>query len=87
VLIAYKDVEHMEFTADCETIPIYMKLISGEFCSDASWDRTYVHALTKHFITAFLRSELIGDQEAAAALSPEKADFVGVDYKAEGFGE
>lgn len=87
VLIAYKHVEHMEFTADCETIPVYMKFFSGEFCSDASWDRTYVHALTKHFTTAFLLSELTGDPEAAVALSPEKVDFVGVDYDAMGFGE
>jgi predicted dienelactone hydrolase len=87
VLIAYQDVEHMEFTADCETIPVYMKLFSGEFCSDASFDRVYIHALTKHFTTAFLLSELGGDLEAAEALSPQKVDFVGVEYAAQGFGE
>ena len=86
-LIAYEDVEHMEFTADCETIPVYMKFFSGEFCSDASWDRTYVHALTKHFTAAFLLSELTGDPDAAVALSPKKVDFVGVEYEAQGFGE
>lgn len=86
-LIAFRDVEHMEFTAKCETIPVYMKLFSGEFCSDASWDRTYVHALTKHFTTAFLLSELIENPEATATLSPENVNFVGVYYEAQGFGE
>ena len=85
VMIALQDVEHMEFTAECELIPFYLKLLSGEFCADGSLDRAYIHALTKHFTTAFLLLELIEDQNAAAVLSPEKVDFIGVDYQAQGF--
>ena len=75
------DAEHMIFTGPCEKIPWYMKIFSGEFCADQSWDRTYAHGLIKHFTTAFLLAELKHDGDAAAILAQDDIDFQGVDYQ------
>ena len=87
VRIALNDAEHMIFTGPCEKIPWYLRIFSGEFCSDPSWDRTYAHRLIKHFATAFLLAELKHNPDAAAVLVQDDIDFQGVDYKAGGFKE
>ena len=83
IKIALNGAEHMIFTAPCEKIPWYLKMFSGEFCADQSWDRTYAHALVKHFTAAFLLAELKHDAEAAAVLVQDKIDLPGVDYQSE----
>lgn len=85
VEITLNEAEHMIFTACCESTPFYMKLLSGEFCSDTVWDRSTAHALVKHFTTAFLLAELEQDPQAAAALAPEPVDFPDVSYQAQGY--
>lgn len=83
ILVALDDAEHMIFTGPCENIPWHMKIISGEFCSDTSWDRTYAHELIKHFTTAFLLAELKHDADAAADLAKDEINFQGVNYQIE----
>ena len=85
VRIALDGAEHMIFTGPCEAAPLYLKIISGEFCTDTSWNRTRAHELTKHFTTAFLLAELKHDSNAAAALGPGNVDFVDVIYEVEGY--
>ncbi len=75
----------MIFTARCESSPFYMKILSGEFCADLVWDRSYAHELVKHFTTAFLLAELGHDPQAAAALAPQLVDFSDVGYQAQGY--
>ena len=81
IKIALNGAEHMIFTGPCEQIPWHLKIFSGEFCADQSWDRTYAHRLIQHFTTAFLLSELKHDADAAAVLVQDKIDFQGIDYQ------
>lgn len=83
--IALTNAEHMIFTGPCENITWYLKFFSGEFCSDAGWDRYYAHALVNHFTTAFLLAELRQDTDAAAALTPEAVQVPDVTYDAQGY--
>jgi predicted dienelactone hydrolase len=83
--IALEDAEHMIFTASCDDIRWYLKFLSGEFCKDITWDRNYAHALTKHFTTAFLLSELKQDQNAELALNSENVNLADVTYKTNGY--
>lgn len=85
VMIGFIGAGHMIFTGLCEQIPWYLKLISGQFCTDPSWDRAYAHELTKHFVTAFLLAELKEDREAAAALARDHVEISGIDYEVVGY--
>jgi predicted dienelactone hydrolase len=79
--IALTGAEHMIFTGPCEKIPWYIKIFTGEFCSDQSWNRNYAHGLIKHFTTAFLLAELKHDSDAASVLAQDDINFQGVDYQ------
>lgn len=80
IRIALEDAEHMIFTGPCEKTPWHLKTISGEFCSDKTWDRTYAHELVKHFATTFLLSELKKDDTAAAALKQDEFNLHNIDH-------
>jgi predicted dienelactone hydrolase len=84
-LVALDGAEHMIFTGPCNEIPWYLGSFSGEFCSDATWDRTYGQALTKHFSTAFLLAELKQDDFAGKALSQDNVSFSDVGYNETGY--
>jgi predicted dienelactone hydrolase len=85
VRIALVDAEHMIFTGPCEAMPLLLRFLSGEFCSDPGWDRNYAHDLIKYFTTAFLLAELKQEADAAAALTPDAVDFAGMTYEAQGY--
>lgn len=85
VRIALEGAEHMIFTGPCEAVPLLLRFISGEFCSDPGWDRYYAHDLVKHFTAAFLLVELKQDADAAAALVPDAVEFPDVNYEAQGY--
>ena len=84
-LLALTDAEHMIFTNTCESIRWYARLLVGEFCADANWNRSLAHDLVAHFTTAFLLTELTQDAAAAAALAPDAAAFPQTTYKAQGY--
>lgn len=84
-LLGFIDAEHMIFTGPCEHIPVYLRIFSGEFCSDRYWDRTHAHELTKHFVTAFLLAELKDDAGAAGELAKDYSDLTGIDYEVVGY--
>lgn len=56
-----------------------------EFCMDAVWDMPRVYDLTNHLGTAFLMTELYGDEDAASVLTPEAVQFPGIAYETTGF--
>lgn len=85
VLIGLIGAGHMIFTGPCEQVPWHLKLFSGEFCADQSWDRTYAHELIEHFVTAFLLAELQDDPDAAAALRWGDPGFPGINYQVVGY--
>lgn len=85
IRIALNNAEHMIFTGPCESIPLYLKFFSGEFCADPDWDRLYAHDLTNHFTTAFLLSELKQHTAAATVLAPEGIHFPDITYDALGY--
>jgi predicted dienelactone hydrolase len=77
--------EHMIFTGPCESIRWYLRPLAGEFCSDPGWERSYAHQITRHFTTAFLLTELKGDQDAIRCLSPEMVDFPQIEFNSQGY--
>lgn len=85
VRIALHDAEHMVFTGTCEAVPLALRLIGDEFCTDVAWDRYRAHDLTNHFATAFLLAELTQDTGAAAALAPDGITIADVTYEAQGY--
>jgi len=85
VRIALEDAEHMIFAGPCEAIPLLLRFVSGEFCSDRVWDRYEAHDLISHFATAFLLAELKQDPDAATALAPDDVELPGVTYEAQGY--
>lgn len=54
------------------------------FCADRSWDRDAAQAVVKHHATAFLPSELLGDDDATSALA-DAPDLPNVRYRTTGF--
>lgn len=85
VRIALDGAEHMIFTGPCEAVPMLMRFMSSEFCSDAIWDRYHAHDLIRHFTTAFLLAELKQDRVAAGTIAPGTVDFSGVTFEATGY--
>jgi len=77
--------DHVLFCMSCEDAPWLVQ--QGYFwaCSDPVWDMDRAHDLINHFVTAFLLAELYGDEDAAAALSPDAVQFPGITYEAQGF--
>jgi predicted dienelactone hydrolase len=85
VRIGFEEGEHMLFTACCESTPLLLTLISGEFCDDTVWDRQRAHNLANHFTTAFLLAELKQDSRAERALVPDAVRISGVTYDVQGY--
>jgi predicted dienelactone hydrolase len=84
VEVALEGAAHMIFAGRCTSSRRILELVSLGFCSDPAWDRPQAHGLVKHHVTAFLLSELKGDQGAAAALAPA-GPRSRVGYRAEGY--
>jgi predicted dienelactone hydrolase len=82
VRVALVDAEHMIFTGPCQAVPLLLRFVSDEFCSDPGWDRNYAHNLINHFTTAFLLDTLKDDQSAHQTLLPEQVQFDGIEYTA-----
>lgn len=76
---------HLIFAGGCTNVRRILSLVSLGFCSDPAWDRTEAHDLVKHYVTAFLLSELDGDQAATSALAPTLPEVSDVGYRAEGY--
>lgn len=85
VQVALEGAAHLIFAGKCTSVRRILSLVSLGFCSDPAWERTQAQDLVKHYVTAFLLSELDGDQAAAAALAPATAETTGVTYRAEGY--
>ena len=85
VEVALTGAAHLIFAGECDRVRRVMSLVSLGFCSDPAWDRTQGHEIVKHYVTAFLLSELNDDQAAAAALSPDVQESPNVSYQAQGY--
>jgi predicted dienelactone hydrolase len=76
---------HMVFTGSCGAVPFLRAIGAGSFCSDPSWRMDEAHDRIAHLVTAFLRSELEGDPDAADALAPDAVRLGGIAYEARGY--
>lgn len=85
VLIGLEGAEHMIFAGPCERAARVIMLADKQFCADPAWERGDAHPLVAHFATAFLLAELLGDDDAAAALAPDAVDLPAVLYEAQGY--
>ena len=80
-LIKFENADHFVFVIACRDASWLPTLA----CSQVEWDMDRAHDLINHFATAFLLTELRGDQEAAKALLPENVSFAGIEYETSGF--
>ena len=76
---------HMVFAGSCDAVPFYRAIGAGGFCSDPGWAMDRGHDAIAHLVTAFLRAELMDDDQARRALGPEAVVLAGVDYRARGY--
>jgi predicted dienelactone hydrolase len=79
-LVVFQNAGHM-IAAECS--PAMSAAVP--LCLDPVWDAARARDLSNHFVTAFLRAELYGDEAARAALAPDAVSFPGITYEAEGF--
>jgi predicted dienelactone hydrolase len=84
-LVVFEGGDHMIFFDECSRVEWLVEMGLFWVCADAVWDMGRVHDLINHFATAFLLAELYGDEEAAAALSPEAVNFPGITYETTGY--
>jgi predicted dienelactone hydrolase len=85
VFVTFEAGDHMLFGNSCDAAPFMVEWGFAVFCMDSVWDMDRAHDLIDHFTTAFLLAELYGDEEAAAALSPDAVQFPGITYETTGF--
>ena len=85
ILVGLEGAEHMIFTAPCEAIPLFLHIMSGEFCDDGDWNRYHAHHIVQHFATAFLLSELKEDLDALDTLQVDNITVPDVIYQASGY--
>jgi predicted dienelactone hydrolase len=85
VLVVLEGADHMVFGNACDANPWMIDFGMSDACSDPVWDMDQAHELINHFVTAFLLAELYGDQDAAAALSPDAVEFPGITYETTGY--
>jgi predicted dienelactone hydrolase len=85
VEVGLEDAAHLIFAGDCTSVRRILSLVSLGFCSDPAWDRSEAHDLVKQHVTAFLLSELGGDEAATAVLSPSLHDRTDVTYRTQGY--
>jgi predicted dienelactone hydrolase len=83
--ILFEDAGHMVFFFECADATWLIDMGLSYVCSDAVWDMARAHDLTNHFVTAFFLMELYGDEEAAAALTPDAVSFPGITYETTGY--
>ncbi|UCH24250.1 MAG: alpha/beta fold hydrolase [Trueperaceae bacterium] len=83
--VALEDAAHLIFAGECDNVRRIMTLASLGFCSDPAWDRDRAHDVVKYYVTAFLRSELKRDHQAAAVLALDDHRFPKVRYRAVGY--
>ncbi|MCA9914592.1 MAG: prolyl oligopeptidase family serine peptidase [Anaerolineae bacterium] len=70
---------HYMFVDECPELLVQLGFQYA--CTDPVWDMARAHDLTNQVATAFFRTYLKGDEEAAAALDPAAVDFPGVVYQ------
>ena len=85
ILIGLEGAEHMIFTAPCEAIPLFLRIMSDEFCADGDWNRYHVHNIVKHFVTAFLLAELSNNANALNVIRPDAVNILDITYNADGY--
>jgi predicted dienelactone hydrolase len=78
-LVVFEGANHFIFGDSCS--PFMIEWGMHAFCSDSVWDMDRAHDVINHFTTAFLLSELYGDEGATVALGPDAVKFPGIAYK------
>ena len=83
--VALTGAGHLVFAGRCESVRRLLTVADLGFCSDPSWNRDSAQAVVEISVTAFLRSELLGDHDALAELGDVLAHIDGTHYESEGF--
>jgi len=73
--------DHYIFIDECP--PALLTFGAFDACSDAVWDMTRAHDISRHLTTLFLNGYLRGDSAALNALTPAAVDFRGVRFEAQ----
>ncbi len=84
-LVTFANADHYIFNWQAKDVPDLVKIGFFGVGSDLVWEMDRAHDLINHFTTAFLLDVMKGDKEAAKALAPDAAKFVGIEYQAQGY--
>ncbi len=77
--------EHFVFSGRCDRLRRITALVPMGFSDDPAWDRTRARAVIKHYVTAFLLTELADESKARTALSPGGPALPRVSYRTVGY--
>lgn len=80
-MVLFEGAGHMIFALECADSPKLVDVGLFRICSDPVWDMARAHDLINHFVTAFFLAELYSDEDAAAALMPDRVNFPGITYE------
>lgn len=69
VEVALEGAGHFVFSGECGSVRRIVRLVPTGFCEDPAWERARARAVVRHYVTAFLLSELTGDSDAKGALA------------------
>ncbi len=82
--VALEGAEHFVFSGECGSVRRIVGLVPMGLCDDPAWDRDRARAVIRHYVTAFLLTELAGSGPAADALGAH-ASPDGVGYRSTGY--
>lgn len=85
VEVALEGAGHLVFAGRCDATRRLLMLAVLGFCSDPSWERDAAQAVVKHYVAAFLRSELLADPASTETLGRDRLAIGGIEYNSEGF--
>ncbi|HXV71567.1 MAG TPA: hypothetical protein VEB69_09215 [Acidimicrobiia bacterium] len=76
---------HMVFAGKCESVRRVLSLAPMGFCSDPGWDGGEAKEVVGHYVTAFLLSELLGDDDATSHLGRSGPGIAELAVRSEGY--
>lgn len=83
VEVALEGAEHFVFSGECGSVRRIVSLVAMGFCDDPAWDRAQARAVVRHYVTAFLLSELTEEAPFVDALVKDEAP-TGVELRSVG---
>jgi predicted dienelactone hydrolase len=83
--VALEGAEHFVFSGRCASVRRIVALVPMGFCDDPAWERARARAVIRHYVTAFLLTELRDEPDAESPLASLGTEVSQVRYRATGY--